>query len=181
MINNEILKITEQAFIEILTEGNDLEIRHKFRLNDKSTLGVLLFLLGGVFLLVITFVKSADTTSIIIGTSFGLLLLFLSILTLIRRFTDGLKIKDGILIFRYNIKKRTIHLNGDMKIKMKIELMKISRVGTLGSDFIYVSHYLQYQKEEIPIFKFSMENTNAESAKKLGNELTRIINSKFKQ
>jgi hypothetical protein len=181
MINDEILKITKQAFIEILTEGNDLELRHKFRLNDKSTLGILLFLLGGVFLLVITFVKSADTTSKIIGTSFGLLLLFLSILTLIRQFTDGLKIKDGILIFRYNIKKRTIHLNGDMKIKMKIELMKISRVGTLGSDFIYVSHYLQDQKEEIPIFKFSMENTNAESAKKLGNELTRIINSKFKQ
>ena len=38
--------------------------------------------------------------------------------------------------------------------------------------------HLQDQNKETPILKFQMDNANADNAKRLGNELTRIINAK---
>ncbi|MBK9564101.1 MAG: hypothetical protein IPO37_02535 [Saprospiraceae bacterium] len=180
-IKNDILKIANQACLTILVDGKTVEIKHKFRLGDKSNLGVIFFLLGGLFLISAPFIKASDTTTKIIGITLGLLLDVFSILTLIRQVADGLQIKDHIITFRHNLRQTIIPLSGNLKIKMKTEVMKIRRVGTLGSDFIIVTHYLQDHNIETQILKFQMDNSNADDAKKLGNELTRIINEKFQQ
>jgi hypothetical protein len=158
-----------------------MEIKHKFRLCDKSNVGVIFFLLGGLFLIIAPFIKTSDTTTKIIGIILGLLLFVLSILTLLRQVADRLKIKDQIITFRHNLKQTKIPLSSNLKVKMKTEVMKIRRVGTLGSDFIIVTHFLEDNNIETPILKFQMDNSNADNAKKLGNELTRIINAKFRQ
>jgi hypothetical protein len=178
-INEDILKIANQACLKILADDKVVDIKHIFRIGDKSNLGVILFLFGGLFLIIAPFIKTSDTTSKIIGIVLGLLMLFLSILTLIRQVTDGLKIKDNVLSFRYNLKQTSIPKNERIKIKMKTQIMKIRRIGTLGSDFIVITHFLQDQNKEIPILTFQMDNANADKAKKLGNTLTRIINERF--
>jgi hypothetical protein len=180
-INDDILKIANQACLKILADDKLVEIKHKFRLGDKSTLGVIFFLFGGLFLIIAPFIKTSDTTTKIIGIVLGLFLAVFSILTLIRQVADGLQIKDNLFTFRHNLKQTTIPLSGNLKIKMKTEVMKIRRVGTLGSDFIIVTHFLQDNNIETPILKFQMDNSNADNAKKLGNELTRLINAKFRQ
>ena len=180
-INDDILEIANQACLKILADDKLVEIKHKFRLGDKSTLGVIFFLIGGLFLIIAPFIKTSYTTTKIIEIVLGLFLAVFSILTLIRQVADGLQIKDNIFTFRHNLKQTTIPLGGNLKIKMKTELMKIRRVGTLGSDFIIVTHFLQDNNIETPILKFQMDNSNADNAKKLGNELTRIINAKFRQ
>lgn len=180
-INNDILKIANQACLTILADDKTVEIKHKFRLGDKSNLGVVLFLLGGLFLIIAPFIKTSDTTTKMIAIVLGLFLTIFSILTLIRQVADGLQIKDNIFTFRHNLKQKTIPLSGNLKIKMKTEVTKIRRVGSLGSDFIIVTHFLQDNNIETPILKFQMDNSNADDAKELGNELTRIINAKFRQ
>ena len=67
-----------------------------------------------------------------------------------------------------------------MKIKLKTEIFKVRRAGTLGSDFIDVTHYLFDHDKEIPIFTFHLENLHSDKAKKLGNELTRIITPRLR-
>jgi hypothetical protein len=180
-INKDILKIANQACLKILADDKLVDIKHKFRLADKSTLGVIFFLFGGLFLIIAPFIKTSDTTTKIIGIVLGLLLTTFAILTLIRQVADGLLIKDHIITFRHNLKRTIIPLSSNLKVKMKTEVMKIRRVGTLGSDFIIVTHFLQDHNIETPILKFQMDNANADNAKKLGNELTRIINAKFRQ
>lgn len=180
-INDDILKIANQACLKILADEKLVEIRHKFRLGDKSILGIIFFLFGGLFLIIAPFIKTSDTTTKIIGLVLGLFLLVFSILTLIRQVADGLQIKDNIFTFRHNLKRTTVHLNSNLKVKMKTEVMKIRRVGTLGSDFIIITHFLQENNIETPILKFQMDNANADNAKKLGNELTRIIHAKSRQ
>lgn len=179
-INGDILKIADQAFLKIFADEKVVEIKHKLRLTDKSTLGVLFFLFGGLFLIVVPYVKTSTDASKCFGPVLGLLLLVLSILTLIRQANDGLKIRDGILTFRCNLKLKTIYLNGSVKVKMKTEIIRIRRLGTLGSDFIIIKHFIQDKQNDIPILTFQMDKANAENAKKLGNELTRIINDKFR-
>jgi hypothetical protein len=180
-INDDILKIANQACLKILADDKLVEIKHKFRLKDKSNLGVIFFIFGGLFLIIAPFIKTSDTTTKIIGIVLGLLLAVFSILTVIRQVTDGLQIKDHIITFRHNLKKKVIPLSSNLKIKMKTEVMKIRRVGTLGSDFIIVTHFLQDYNIETPILKFQMDNANADNAKKLGNELTRMMYAKFRQ
>lgn len=179
-INNDILKIANQACLTIIADDKTVEIKHKFRLRDKSNLVVIFFLIGGLFLILVPVIKTSEITTKIIGITLGLLLEVFSILTLIRQVLDGLQIKYHVITFRHNLKRTTIHLNRNLKVNMKTEVVKISRIGTLGSDFIIVTHFLQYHNIETPILKFQMDNPNADNAKKLGNELTRIINAKFR-
>ncbi len=181
IINDDIQKISNQACLTILADDKTLEIKHKLRLGDKSNLGVVFFLFGGLFLIIAPFIKTSDSTTKIVGIILGLLLVVFSILTLIKQVCDGLQIKNQIVMFRHNLKRTTIPLNTNLKVKMKTEVMKIRRVGSLGSDFIIVTHFLQDHNIETPILKFQMDKANADNAKKLGNELTKIINGKFRQ
>lgn len=157
-----------------------MKIKHTFRLGDTSNLGVIFFLLGGLFLIIAPFLKTSDITTKIIGIALGFLIAVFSILTLIRQGADGLQIKDNTLTFRYNLKRTTIDLNSNLKVLMKTEVLKIRRVGSVGSDFIIVTHFLQNHTIETPILKFQLDHANAENAKKLGNELTRILNERFR-
>ena len=181
IINDDIQKISNQACLTILADDKTLEIKHKLRLGDKSNLGVVFFLFGGLFLIIAPFIKTSDSTTKIVGIILGLLLVVFSILTLIKQVCDGLQIKNQIVMFRHNLKRTTSPLNTNLKVKMKTEVMKIRRVGSLGSDFIIVTHFLQDHNIETPILKFQMDKANADNAKKLGNELTKIINGKFRQ
>lgn len=181
MIDDDLLDSAKQASLKIVADEKVLNIQHKFRLGDTSALGVIVFFFGGLFLIIAPFIKTSDTTTKIIGIAIGLLLAAFSILTLLRQVADGLQIKDHVITFRHNLKRTIIPLNTNMKIKMKTEVLKIRRVGTLGSDFIIVTHFLQDKNKETPILKFQMDNANADNAKKLGNKLTGIINAKIRQ
>jgi hypothetical protein len=180
-IINDIFDIADQAGFKITIDNNNVEIKHKLRLGDKSILGVLFFFFGGAFLIIAPFIKTSDTTSKVIGITIGFLFLILSILTLIRQVADRLKITDTDITFRYNLCQTTIPLCRRMTVVMKTEIMKIRRVGTLGSNFIVVSHYLQDLNNEIPILKFQMDNCYADNARKLGIGITQIVNDKIRQ
>ena len=116
-----------------------------------------------------------------IGVVLGLLLVFITILTLIRQVADGLQIKDKTILFRYNLKKTIIPINDNQNVIFKTELLRIRRESTLGSDFILVTLYLNELNEENPILKFQMDNFDSDIAKKLGFELTKLINAKLKE
>lgn len=174
-MNEDFLKIASKACLKITAGGNLVAIKHRLRAGNPSTLGVVLFFLGGLFLIMAPFLKTSDTTTKIIGIVFGLLLVVFSILTLIRQIADGLEIKDGMITFRHNLKSKTIVLDGKLNIKIRTEVLKIRRVGTQGTDFIVVTLLLQDQNMETVILKFQMDNAQADSAKKLGNELKRIM------
>lgn len=180
-INNDIFDIAAQASLKITVDNNNVDIKHKFRLGDKSFWGVLFFFFGGCFLSIAPFIRTSETISKILGVTIGLLFLTLSILSLIRQVADRLKITDKEITFRYNLSRTTIPLSRHMTVEMKTEIMKIRRVGTFGSDFIVVSYYLQDLNNEIPILQFQMDNFYADKARKLGNGITQIVNDKIRQ
>jgi len=181
MIDNNITKIANQASLKILDNNRTVDISHKFRWNDKSIWGVLFFAGGGGFLVVVSFIKTSDLTSKLLGIMIGLSLFALSLLIIIRQISDKVKITENSISFRHNLKWTTIPLSEEMKIKMKTEVIKIRRVGTIGSDFIVVTHYLQDLNNEITILKFQMDNLHKEDATKLGTEITNIISAKIRQ
>lgn len=180
-MNDDIFKIANQASLKILLIDKTIEVRHLVRLDNKSNWGVLFFFFGGIILIIIPLIKTSDISSKVLGITIGFLFLILSILTLIRQIADRLKINDEKISFRYNLKSASLPLNKNMKVKMKTEILKTRRVGTLGSDFIHVTHYLQHLNDEIPIFKFQMDNKDSDKAIKLGTQITRTIDAKLQQ
>lgn len=179
IVPKHILEIAQLASLEILIDNDTVEIKHRFRFGDKSILGILILLFGGLFLFIAPFIKDSDSNSKIVGVIIGLLLSIISIFTLIRQVTDKLKITDNTITFRYNLKRTTIPLNSKMNVKMKTEIKKMSRAGTLGSEHIVITHYLQEQNKEIPILNFQLCNSDTDIARNLGNEITRLIKNKI--
>lgn len=181
MVDEDILNIANKAGLKISVNDKILDIQHKYRLSDKSILGVLIFLIGGVFFMIAPFLKTSDTTSKILGILIGLSFFTISIWAIIRQATDRLTISDNKISFTFNLKTSLILIDKNLKIKMKTEIIEINRVGTTGSAFILVTHYLKTIDKEIPILKFQMDNSHADKAIILGNEITRIANDKFRQ
>jgi hypothetical protein len=179
IVPKHILEIAKLASLEILIDNDTVEIKHRFRFGDKSILGILILLFGGLFLFFAPFIKDSDSNSKIVGVIIGLLLSIISILTLTRQVTDKLKITDNTITFRYNLKRTSIPLNSKMNVKMKTEIKKMSRAGTLGSVYIVITHYLQEQNKEIPILKFQLCNSDTDNAEKLGEEIIRLIKNKI--
>ena len=110
-IRNDILEIANQASLKILTENKTFEIRHIFNLKDKSVVGILLFLLGGIFLIVIPFIKTSDTISKILGVTIGLFVAVFSILLIIRQISDKLKVSKTLIEVQRNLKRKAIPKN----------------------------------------------------------------------
>ena len=179
IVPKHILEIAQLASIEILIDNDTVEIKHRFRFGDKSILGILILLFGGLFLFFAPFIKDSDSNSKIVGVIIGLLLSIISIFTLIRQVTDKLKITDNTITFRYNLKRTSIPLNSKVNVKMKTEIKKMSRAGTMGSEHIVITHYLQGQNKEIPILNFQLCNSDKDNAEKLGEEIIRLIKNKI--
>ena len=178
---NDILNIADQVSLKITFDNNHIDIKHKLSIDDKSIWGVLFFFFGGCFLSIAPFIKSSDTTSKLLGITIGLFFIVLSFLSLIRQVGGRLKITGAEIIFRHNLKRTVIPLSRSLRVKMKTEKIKIRRIGALDSDFIIVSHYLKNGNKEITILKFQMDNTHADQAIKLGNEITQLINDRIRQ
>ena len=181
MEDENILNIAKRANLKLSVDNKVLTVKQTISFKNKSTWGVLFFLFGGLFLITAPLIKISDNTTKVIGVVLGLLLVFITILTLIRQVADGLQIKDKTILFRNNLKKTIIPINDNQNVIFKTELLRIRRESTLGSDFILVTLFLNELNEEKPILKFQMDNFDSDIAKKLGFELTKLINAKLKE
>ena len=83
------------------------------------------------------------------------------------------------MTFRYNLKSTSIPIDKSLIVKMKTELIKVSRVATVGTDIIVITHYIKTIDKEKPILTFQIENKNSDKAIKLGNTITIILNNKL--
>lgn len=180
-IKADIFEIANQANLKISADDKRVKIKHRLNISDKSMWGVLLFLLGGLFFIVASCLLTADTTNKTIGIITGLFFVISSILIITKQITDGLAIANGVIKFRYNLKSVKILLDSRLKVKMKTEVMKVRRVGSLGSDFIIITYFLQDGNKETPVFQFQMDYVNTDSANRLGSELIRILNATIQQ
>lgn len=180
IIKNEILDIANQASLKILIDNKTFEIKHILNFKDKSIIGIILFMCGGVFLLVIPFVKTLDTTSKVLAIAIGLPVFILSILTFVRQFTDKFKISGAFIEVQHNLKRTTIPISENMEVKMKTKILKIRRISS-RSDFLIVSYYLEEFDNENPVLQFQMDNNDSIKAFKLGNEIKRVINERFRE
>ena len=180
MINENILKIANQASLRIITNDKIVKIKHNFSLNDKSNIGILFFLFSGLFLITLFLISSIGNTSKILVLSIGILLLIISILTLIRQVTDELIITDRAITFQFNLRRKTIPLSENIKIKKRIDKLT-TRGGDLSNTFLIFTYYIYDLKNEIIIFNFSMHESNENNANTLSCEITRILNKKINQ
>lgn len=174
-VSSEFETIAKKAGLTVRVNETSTSLRHTLRVRDRSNVGVLFLLVGGVFFVAAPLFATSNTVSIIIGTVFGLSLVTISVLTLIRQAADGLYIKAGTLSFRYNLRQKTLRVDRGTSVAMKVNCLRIQRIGTLGSTMIVTTLHLNDHGNETPIFTFCMAKADAADATKLGNEITRLI------
>lgn len=172
---NEILEIADNAGLKISLHEKTVSVNQILRLKNKSTIGLILFLIGAFVFFWIAFMnKNQNIVSILICILFGLLFFSLSVLSLIRQAFDYVTIRDKHLYFRYNLKSFSAVVDKSMAINMKTEVMQVRR-----SSFIYVTLFVKLKDKEVPILNFHMDRSESAEAHKIGNYITRILNKKL--
>lgn len=172
---NEILEIAVKAGVKISFDDKAVSINQILHLKNKSTIGLILFLIGAFIFFLIAFLnKDQSIVSILICVLFGLLFFGLSVLSLIRQAFDYVTIRDNHLDFRYNLKSFSKVVDKSMIVKMTTEVIKIRR-----SSFIYVNLYVKTEHKELQILSFQMDRSESAEAHKIGNYITKILNEKL--
>ena len=177
MINKEILKIAKKAFINIIFDDNKLCIKRLFSLRDKFAWKLLFFGAGSLFLLILLFYNINNvifTVFLILGVFFCMM----SVFQIIEYYTDNVIIEKGQVFFRYKFKSKLIpvDINTDFKITTEDIEVTIRRgfYGNVASCFILVTLFC-IKAEEIPIFKFQMDDDKYAETIELKEELLKLI------
>lgn len=175
---NEI-DFADEANLEIKANHSSFYLKHKLNLKNNAFLGLIFLFAGGLFMAGIPLFKSTDNTSKYLCMIIGLPMSLFSILTLIRGRVDFVEIKSDEIIFRYNLKLTKLKITGSMKIRTETDTISISRVGTLGSDFLQTTFYLLENGKEYSLFFFQTKKTDEEKAKTLSAAISNLLNEKI--
>jgi hypothetical protein len=179
VISEDITKRAKQAGLKISGDDSTLEIRQRFRSKDQSNFGILVLFAGGVFSLALPFIRSSGLIVDVVAIGFGLLVIVLSILSLIRVVVDKLTVTSASVTIRHYLRRKTVPLSRGMTIRMKTRVTKVRRPGKMESEFITVSHHLQHANGETPILDFQMNNLDSREALELGHEIKRLIRDRI--
>lgn len=177
MLTEEILHIAKKAKLKIYSTEKIIEIRHFNRIVDQSFLTKFFLILGGLFFILESIEKEYSFAIKIAGAAFGLFLILFPLITFIKENSDGLKIENNKIDFRYNLRKGSITLNHSEKIILKTEFSSFRSFRGPSTDFIHITLLLSDHHSEKPILKYHMNKANTHDALNLGNELIKILTS----
>ncbi len=175
---NNIPHIAKIVALSIQVDDDKIIIRHRIGFNQ-ATMGILFFLCGGIFLMMLPFMRPLNTTSITIALIGGLIMALLSLLSLIREASDGIRVDKKQITWRYNLKKSSLPVNTQLRMIMNTETRKIRRTGGMGSDWTVVTCFLKTGDKEVPVLQFQVNQKYTSEAIQLGHEVIGLINSKL--
>ena len=177
MNNLETLEIAKKNNLRIILNNTKFEIKHEFKLRHKSTLGVLAFSCIGIFFILFPSLENMGIGSKLLCFLMGSFLVIISLFSILRQLTDKIEITNKSIEAVYNFKRHYSLITKDYKCHMKSEYIEIRRVGTIGTDYIYFSYFLNIQGEVLPIFKFKTYSSNNDI--KFGKVIESLINAQL--
>ncbi len=169
-------EIAKQAFLKISSNEKELIIKHRVSFKDKLTwvIFMFMFMITGAWLISIPFFKPQTESAKIATFLFGLIFLSLSIYVFFIILMDRIKINKKEISIRYKIKQISIPLDYCREVEMKTEIISYR-----NSISFSVTHYIQTDQHQIPIFKSQMDQLYADRALKLGKEISKEINQRI--
>ncbi len=174
----EIEKAAQSASIRIINSGDDIIIKQVFDIKNKSNIGVLILLLGSVFLIYTGIIGTGELMIKLAWMGLSLFMLVVSLLLLIVQFIDKVTLyRKGLTVIN-KLKKTTLPYSIDMIAAMKMEEVEVKGRYTT-SLFCVVKLYLITQGEEVQIFTFQTPIAQKQEAIALGEYLTKIINDRM--
>lgn len=174
-LENNLLDTANQSSVKVTHSDTAVTLQQQLRLDDKSTLGVVLFLMLGILLIVLTTIKKMELTSAFALIVAGIFIILLSVVTLIRQSMDFVRISEGRIDLRHNLRYTSLPIKSTSRIEMRTEIMEVRR-----SAFYHVSFYVHHDDKERRIFTFHMDNSEAEKTAQLGRALKNILNEKIR-
>ncbi len=178
-MKEELRDIINAASISVSDTEERLLIQSKFKFFNKFNFGVLFFLVGGLFLILVSFLKVNDLLSTILGTILGGIMVVFSLYVIIKQVIDFVEVTNNEIRFRDGFKVKVFLLNSDMKIKLKRETQYVSSQSSFGSYFRNIELYLINDNTEFRIFNFQVDEQYSKEAGMLGIKLTGLIKKRI--
>ncbi len=184
----EVNKTIASISFKIINTDEELIIKSKFNLLNKSTFGLVLIFCGGLFMSYISITsflenqKSNELSNIISLVIFGLLSLVLLVVGIIGIYstsTDYIKVTSSHLEFKNSSFKPTrIKLNVNFRITKRSFISNVSNTRGFGSSFRVIELYIVENNNKKCILNFQMNEKDSDKADKLGEQIKMIISQK---
>lgn len=180
-MNNELTDIANRASIQFKDDGSTLFLKSKFKLNNKSNIGVIFFLLLSLAFSILFILKGNEWFTIGIGVLLGGSIFVFSILVILKQFTDFTKVTNKEIQFKNSLKSYRFPLDPKMKIRLdaKTEYTKLTSVSGSGSFFRIIEIYLMFEDSEYRIFDYLVPAEYIVEADKLASEIVIGIENKI--
>ena len=183
----ELTDLLANTSFNLNENNNEMIIKSKLNLLDKSHLGSVFLILGGCFMGYITvneFLEMEhmiEIVGIIIFAFFSLLLTIGGFLAVYSSSFDFIKVDNKCIEFKNNSFKtvrRPISRKMEIRYKTYSEYIKTS---SKGSNFRNVELYLVEEDKEERILNFMMNESEKQNAIKLGKLLKAVISERIKK
>jgi hypothetical protein len=115
-LEEDFAEITRKASVALKIENNSMRVNSEFRLLNRFNIGMILVLAVFTFVIVLSIVKADGIVQVILLT-LEIPLFVLGVLAIVKQFTDFLVVTDDEIVFRNSLRKRTIQLGPDLKVK----------------------------------------------------------------
>jgi hypothetical protein len=183
-MNKDLNLVIDKSSIQISDTKECLLIRSRFKLLDKSNIGTVLFLIMGLFIMLILIIIGIireNWIPIMLGSTIGGATFMFSVLAILKQATDFVKVTNDSIKYMNSLTTRLFHLNSEMKVKMKAETehMRLKSQPGSGSYFRTIELYLVHDNSEYRMFNFQVDGQYSKEANKLGSELTRLIKTRI--
>jgi len=179
--NYDLEAIAKKAGLIIRDNNDSLLIRTKFNILNKSDFGIALFIILGILITCLTFDKSADFVSRIIGLSLGLGIATVSSFILISNLTNFIDVTDKRIIIRNKLRTNTIVNDSPITIKMKTrkdEIRLKTQPGS-GSKFQIIDIIISQKNKEYHALNFQHDIKYSSKINSLGQLITHLIKDKL--
>ncbi len=173
-LDQSIQKIARRAALRLVVQPEKILIRHEWRFNQLWHWLVFLYFLTGICACIAplfappTFQQKEGF--IYVGPIFIIFSLGITAVLL----SNYVRIENHQLNFRFFVTKKSIPISPYIKVVKEVKVLK-----SYKQNAVVVSHFIEKAEGKTPILRYQMQTKDEADARKLGDAINQILNSRI--
>lgn len=173
--------VAKKASLSLKLKPNQVVIKSIFSVTNSANWAVVAISLVSLVIVIFTLKKGEEWWVILIGLLLGGSMLVVGLLTIVKQFSDFLRVTDTHIYCRHNLRKKTFILSPDMKLKIQHERVFTSSDEHSGSYNRIADIILTADKQEYTLVNFQMTDNQGAEIHFLAKHLADLIEEKIEK
>lgn len=173
--------VAKKASLSLKLKPNQVVIQSIFSVTNSANWAVVAISLVSLGVVIFTLQYGEEWWAILIGLLLGGTMLVFGLLTIVKQFSDFLRVTDTHIYCRHNLKKKQFAITPDMKLKIMHERVFTSSDEHSGSYNRIADIILITDKQEHALVNFQMTDSQGAEIHFLAKHIGDLIEEKIEK